>query len=211
MQTISGRSGTAPSFGSNGKPSVCAQPSQTGIRANSLRSEMDTTRLHRRRREAWPVLEMTLLDATPNSAPLIPTASRRSFSCRPTALQKPMLRCRGWSSPRNTRGKETDQTPPLPPARGAASPSRVNITNSAGFRPGCLPYARRNTNADIQRPSPGLQSQCEGLTTKEESRFPMDTQNLSAPSRAQSGIAGKTPPTRAASNTTTPATAPASR
>jgi hypothetical protein len=36
--------------------------SQTGTRASSSRSEVDTTRLHRRRREAWPVLGMVLLD-----------------------------------------------------------------------------------------------------------------------------------------------------
>jgi hypothetical protein len=39
--------------------------------------------------------------------------------------------------------------------------------------------------ADMRRPSPGLQSQCEGLTTEEEKSFPMDTQNLSAPACAQ--------------------------
>lgn len=46
----------------------------------------------------------------------------------------------------------------------------------------------------MQRPSPGRQSQCEGLTTKEESPFPMDAQNPSAPSRAQSRSTGKNHP-----------------
>ncbi|MGX1475613.1 UNVERIFIED_CONTAM: hypothetical protein RKD50_004421 [Streptomyces canus] len=46
----------------------------------------------------------------------------------------------------------------------------------------------------MQRPSPGLASQCEGLTTKEENSFPMDTQNPSAPTRARSRNAGKNHP-----------------
>jgi len=72
----------------------------------------------------------------------------------------------------------------------------VNIANSAGFQARCLPYAQRNTTADMQRPPPGRQSQCEGLTTKEESRFPMDTQNPSAPSRAHGPVAGNKHPNR---------------
>ncbi|MDQ0761764.1 hypothetical protein QFZ22_005638 [Streptomyces canus] len=43
----------------------------------------------------------------------------------------------------------------------------------------------------MQRPSPGLASRCEGLTTKEDETFPMDTQNPSAPTRAQSRKAGE--------------------
>ncbi len=43
----------------------------------------------------------------------------------------------------------------------------------------------------MRRPSPGLASQCEGLTTEEESRFPMDSENPSAPSHSQSRIPGK--------------------
>ena len=62
----------------------------------------------------------------------------------------------------------------------------VNIANWAGFRAGCVIYAQRNTTADIRRPSPGLASQGEGLTTKEEETFPMDTQDTTAPPRAQS-------------------------
>jgi hypothetical protein len=46
----------------------------------------------------------------------------------------------------------------------------------------------------MQRPSPGLASRCEGLTTKEESPFPMDTQNPSAPTRVQSRNTGKNHP-----------------
>lgn len=57
----------------------------------------------------------------------------------------------------------------------------------------------------MQRPSRGLASRCEGLTTKEEETFPvaptkeekafpMDTRNPSAPSRAQSRTAGKNHP-----------------
>lgn len=45
----------------------------------------------------------------------------------------------------------------------------------------------------MRRPSPGLPSQCEGLTT-EESRFPMDTENPSATTPAQSRIRGKNHP-----------------
>jgi hypothetical protein len=44
------------------------------------------------------------------------------------------------------------------------------------------------------RPSPGLASQCEGLTTEEDKGFPMDTENPSAPSRARSRIARKNHP-----------------
>lgn len=46
----------------------------------------------------------------------------------------------------------------------------------------------------MRRPSPGLASQCEGLTTEEERRFPMDTENPSAPMRVQSRIRGKNHP-----------------
>ena len=46
----------------------------------------------------------------------------------------------------------------------------------------------------MQRPSPGLASRCEGLTTKEENSFPMDTQNPSAPTRARSRNTGKNHP-----------------
>jgi hypothetical protein len=48
----------------------------------------------------------------------------------------------------------------------------------------------------MQRPSPGLASQCEGLTTKEESPFPMDTQNPSVRPHAQSRNTGKNHPHR---------------
>jgi hypothetical protein len=48
----------------------------------------------------------------------------------------------------------------------------------------------------MQRPSPGLASQCEGLTTKEESPFPMDTQNPSVRPHAQSRNSGKIHPSR---------------
>lgn len=46
----------------------------------------------------------------------------------------------------------------------------------------------------MERPSPGLASQCEGLTTEEDRTFPMDTENPSAPARAQSRIRGKNHP-----------------
>ncbi|MGW5372821.1 hypothetical protein ACWES4_32010, partial [Streptomyces sp. NPDC004011] len=83
----------------------------------------------------------------------------------------------------------------------------MNITNGAGFGTRCLPYAQRNTEQqaallgtahppDMQRPSPGLASQCEGLTTKEAATFPMDTQNTSVRPRAESRNGGKNHPHR---------------
>ncbi len=78
----------------------------------------------------------------------------------------------------------------------AVSLGRVNIPVSAG---NCHPwrfYAQRNTTADIRRPPPGVASQCEGLTIKEESSFPMGNQNPSAPSRVRSRIAGQDHPNR---------------
>ncbi|RZB15970.1 helix-turn-helix domain-containing protein [Streptomyces sp. F001] len=48
----------------------------------------------------------------------------------------------------------------------------------------------------MQRPSPGRQSQCEGLTTKEGAIFPMDTQHPSAPPHAQSRPAANKHPNR---------------
>ncbi|GAA3856713.1 hypothetical protein GCM10023084_08180 [Streptomyces lacrimifluminis] len=80
----------------------------------------------------------------------------------------------------------------------------MNIANSAGSATGCLPYAQRSTTTstdfttteDMRRPSPGLHSQCEGLTTKEDGTFPMDTKNLSVPSHAQARIPGKNHPHR---------------
>ncbi|SHI06067.1 hypothetical protein SAMN05444521_3594 [Streptomyces sp. 3214.6] len=46
----------------------------------------------------------------------------------------------------------------------------------------------------MRRPPPGVQSQCEGLTTEEEESFPMDTENPSAPPCAESRIPGKNHP-----------------
>jgi hypothetical protein len=51
----------------------------------------------------------------------------------------------------------------------------VNIANWAGFHAGCVIYAQANTTADIRRPSPGLASQGEGLTTQEDNTFPPTT------------------------------------
>ncbi len=48
----------------------------------------------------------------------------------------------------------------------------------------------------MRRPPPGRQSQCEGLTTKEEETFPMDTHDISVPPHAQSRPAGKNHPHR---------------
>ena len=48
----------------------------------------------------------------------------------------------------------------------------------------------------MKRPPPGLQSQCEGLTTQEERSFPMGTQNPSVPPHAQARIAGNKHPNR---------------
>lgn len=42
----------------------------------------------------------------------------------------------------------------------------------------------------MRRPPPGLQSRGEGLTTEEETDFPMDTQNPSVPPHAQSALGG---------------------
>lgn len=56
---------------------------------------------------------------------------------------------------------------------------------------------RPTTTADMRRPPPGRQSQCEGLTTEEERTFLMDTQNPSAPPRAHVRVAGNTHPGRA--------------
>ena len=67
MQTISGRSGTAQSFWSKGKPSVCTVTSQTGTRADSCPCERDTRRLRRRGREAWAVVAMGQLDGKPGA------------------------------------------------------------------------------------------------------------------------------------------------
>ena len=44
----------------------------------------------------------------------------------------------------------------------------------------------------MRRPPPGRQSQCEGLTTEEDSTFPMDTQNPSVPPHAQTRRRAKT-------------------
>jgi hypothetical protein len=62
----------------------------------------------------------------------------------PTGAQKPELRCHGRSSQRNTMRKETSPSP-TPPAHGARSLGRVNITNSVGIETGCLLYAQRGT------------------------------------------------------------------
>ncbi|GAA3980985.1 helix-turn-helix domain-containing protein [Streptomyces plumbiresistens] len=48
----------------------------------------------------------------------------------------------------------------------------------------------------MRRPPPGLQSQCEGLTTKEGSNFPMDTHDISVPPHAQSRPAANKHPNR---------------
>ncbi|GHC68911.1 hypothetical protein GCM10010309_35510 [Streptomyces violaceochromogenes] len=72
----------------------------------------------------------------------------------------------------------------------------MNITNSAGFGGHCLPYAQRNTTADMRRPPPGRQSQCEGLTTEEDRTFPMDTQNPNVPPHAPTRVAAKKHPNR---------------
>jgi hypothetical protein len=48
----------------------------------------------------------------------------------------------------------------------------------------------------MRRPPPGRQSQCEGLTTEEESPFLMDTRNPSAPPHAHTRVAGKNHPNR---------------
>ncbi|MFD5266626.1 hypothetical protein [Streptomyces sp. NPDC058335] len=74
----------------------------------------------------------------------------------------------------------------------------MNIANWAEFMAGCQLYAQRSTAQaqTCKRPSPGRQSQCEGLTTKEVRPFPMDTQNTSVRPHAQSHIGGKTGPLR---------------
>jgi hypothetical protein len=48
----------------------------------------------------------------------------------------------------------------------------------------------------MRRPSPGLASQCEGLTTEEGSNFLMDTQNPNVPSHAHTPVTGKKHPNR---------------
>ncbi len=48
----------------------------------------------------------------------------------------------------------------------------------------------------MRRPSPGLASQCEGLTTEEGSNFLMDTQNPNVPSHAHTPETGKKHPNR---------------
>lgn len=48
----------------------------------------------------------------------------------------------------------------------------------------------------MRRPSPGLQSQCEGLTIKEVKGFPMDTENPSVPPHAQSRVGANKHPNR---------------
>lgn len=74
----------------------------------------------------------------------------------------------------------------------------MNIANWAGFLTGCLPYAQRSTAQPHtrKRPSPGRQSQCEGLTTKEVRPFPMDTQNTSVRPHAKPRISRKNHPHR---------------
>jgi hypothetical protein len=57
-----------------------------------------------------------------------------------------------------------------------------------------LLYARRDTTANMQRPSQGLASRCEGLTTEEGNNFLMDTENPSAHPHAQSRITVKNHP-----------------
>lgn len=46
----------------------------------------------------------------------------------------------------------------------------------------------------MRRPSPGLASQCEGLTTEEGTSFPMDTENRSATTPAESRVPAKNHP-----------------
>jgi hypothetical protein len=58
MQTISGRSFTAQSFGPTGNRQL-----HVDITDGHTSHQFDTTLLHPRRREAWPALGMTLLDA----------------------------------------------------------------------------------------------------------------------------------------------------
>src|SRR5688572_16133501 len=56
---------------------------------------MDTTRLHRRGRDAWPVLGMTLLDAQLWGAPDSPTSDdvqAREWSVFQRAVQPPSMR-----------------------------------------------------------------------------------------------------------------------
>lgn len=76
----------------------------------------------------------------------------------------------GGRSPKDDYRRERTPTKPHPSAPGARSLMRVKNINSAGFRPGCLPYAHLgwHMTADIRRPSPGRQSQCEGLTKRKQ-------------------------------------------
>jgi len=48
----------------------------------------------------------------------------------------------------------------------------------------------------MRRPSPGLASQCEGLTTEEGHSFLMDTENPSVPTHAQSRLGRNNHPNR---------------
>lgn len=62
---------------------MCTLTSQTGTQANSLRSEMDTTRLHRRRRELDPLPQRA--QRTPTTPPLLPRI-RRVRQCEISAF-----------------------------------------------------------------------------------------------------------------------------
>ncbi len=102
-----------------------------------------------------------------------------------------------WAAfPKEQRGERTPPSP-TPPAHGADSPARVNTSNSAGFRAGCLPYARRDRTVHMRRPSPGVAIPSEGLTTEEGSNFPMDVENPSAPTCAASPVTADNHPNRA--------------
>ena len=68
---------------------------------------MDTTRLHRRRREAWPVLGMTLLDAEVRGAPGSPGSFSNTASCqRPIAEVAGPQSALSWLAVRGQDGRE---------------------------------------------------------------------------------------------------------
>lgn len=77
---------------------------------------------------------------------------------------------------------------PTPPSRRPGPPlTHVGERRQLGWIPDGLRDLRSaQTTPDIRRPSPGLASQGEGLTTKEENSFPMDTRDITAPPHSRS-------------------------
>lgn len=66
-------------------------------------------------------------------------------------------------------GKKPHQASPSRPRRPLTRASEHHQLGWLGDRLAALRSARHNTTADMRRPPPGRQSQCEGLTTEEES------------------------------------------